>query len=178
MVGEEKMSEIEIVPCTPDQVETLQRISRVTFEDTFSHCTAPDDMAKFLAEAYATETLLEQMANPESFFYFITVDGTAAGYLKLNIGAAQVEQMPDTDMELERLYILPTHKRQGLGSKLMDFALARARELGKTRIWLGVWEGNEAALALYKRNGFEIFGEHTFQVGDDPQIDLLMRRSL
>ncbi len=54
---------------------------------------------------------------------------------------------------------------------MMDFALNRARDLGKNPVWLGVWEHNENAKNFYARNGFTRFSQHTFVLGDDPQTD-------
>jgi ribosomal protein S18 acetylase RimI-like enzyme len=41
-----------------------------------------------------------------------------------------------------------------------------------------VWQQNTRAQAFYKRWKFSIVGEHVFQLGDDPQMDWLMERSL
>jgi ribosomal protein S18 acetylase RimI-like enzyme len=50
----------------------------------------------------------------------------------------------------------PFH-RQGLGSALVQASLQPVYEKwGYTRIALHVFEDNEAAVALYKRNGFEV----------------------
>jgi ribosomal protein S18 acetylase RimI-like enzyme len=164
----------------PDDVRTLQHISRVTFADTFSQITAPDDMKAFLTSAYATDTLTEQIHNPNSRFWFLLADGKIAGYLKLNVGDAQSDpSMKTTDsLEVERLYILPDFKHRGLGTDLMKFSEREAIRLHKSHMWLGVWEGNIPAQKLYESQGFHIVGSHVYQVGSDPQRDLLMRRDV
>ena len=45
-------------------------------------------------------------------------------------------------------------------------------------IWLGVWEKNYRALRFYKKQGFIKFGEHFFIMGQDKQVDYLMRLDL
>ena len=45
-------------------------------------------------------------------------------------------------------------------------------------IWLGVWEKNFRAQKFYAKYGFEKFGSHTFQMGDDPQVDWLLKKKL
>jgi ribosomal-protein-alanine N-acetyltransferase len=47
-------------------------------------------------------------------------------------------------------------RRMGIGSMLLDIALKRCREKGKTRIFLEVRVSNKVAQALYKKKGFEI----------------------
>ena len=77
-------------------------------------------------------------------------------------------------LEIERIYILPAHKRKGLGKKLIHFASQYGKDSGVETIWLGVWEKNEPALHFYKNLGFCITGEHSFMLGQDKQTDYLM----
>lgn len=60
----------------------------------------------------------------------------------------------------------------------MSLAEETARKHNLPVIWLGVWEHNEAAKALYAKKGFIRFSEHTFTVGDDPQTDWLLKKEL
>ncbi|WP_039790739.1 GNAT family acetyltransferase, partial [Paenibacillus riograndensis] len=39
---------------------------------------------------------------------------------------------------------------------------------------LGVWEKNENAIAFYKKMGFVQTGSHSFYMGDEEQIDIIM----
>ena len=50
--------------------------------------------------------------------------------------------------------------------------------MGKTYLWLGVWEKNDKAISFYKKNGFYEFGKHTFIIGEDKQTDFVMRKDL
>ena len=81
-------------------------------------------------------------------------------------------------MEVQRLYILRQYKRNGLGTRFMHTAFDMARAQGKSVIWLGVWEHNDAAIAFYKRMGFVQFGSHDFVLGEDRQTDLLMEAAV
>jgi ribosomal protein S18 acetylase RimI-like enzyme len=44
--------------------------------------------------------------------------------------------------------------------------------------WLGVWEHNPSAIALYERLGFRRFGKHPFELGRRRSTDILMRLEL
>ena len=48
---------------------------------------------------------------------------------------------------------------------------------GSDIVWLGVWEQNPRAISFYRKLGFTEVGEHIFQVGTDPQRDIIMKRS-
>jgi len=167
-----------IKPLTDQDLPQLQAMSRLTFNDTFGAGTPEADMAQFLDEAYSQEQLGRELHTAGSSFYFIYQDQQLAGYLKLNVGAAQSEPIGDDTLEIERIYILPEFKRQGLGKTLFDFAVQQAKTAGKQAIWLGVWEHNLSAQKFYAKLGFAQFSEHVFPVGNDPQRDLLMRKTL
>jgi ribosomal protein S18 acetylase RimI-like enzyme len=107
------------------------------------------------------------------------VDEAIAGYLKLNIGHAQSEDMGDNSLEIERIYVCKTFQRRGLGRVFVDEAVLVAAGLAKSKVWLGVWEHNENAIAFYQKMGFNLTGtSHDFYLGTDRQTDLLMARNL
>lgn len=159
---------------TQDDVTTLRELSIRTYSDTFAQYNDPQDLEDYLAAAYNTEKLILEIDNVESEFYFIYVGNQLAGYIKLNIGAAQTEPVNENGLEIERIYIECAFKSQGLGKQLYAKALERAKALGKTSIWLGVWEHNSPALQFYKGLGFTRVGEHSFFMGKDEQLDYLM----
>ena len=54
--------------------------------------------------------------------------------------------------------LVKSHRGQGLGTKLLSSALAKAKEFGLEKVELTVYTTNTAAIALYKKLGFEIEG--------------------
>jgi ribosomal protein S18 acetylase RimI-like enzyme len=60
----------------------------------------------------------------------------------------------------------------------MRACVDEARQAGHQTIWLGVWERNGRARAFYRKWDFRAVGEHVFQVGSDPQTDILMERAV
>jgi len=67
---------------------------------------------------------------------------------------------------------------KGIGQRLMAACFEYARNGAYDVMWLGVWEFNPRAQRFYEKNGFRIVGRHTFQLGSDPQTDLLMQKEL
>lgn len=169
---------IEIKQINETSLTLLEEISRETYFDTFAADNTEKDMKDYLDYAYAPEKLRAELNNPESEFYFIHTDGKLAGYLKLNYGSAQTEPIDPQGLEIERIYVRLNFKRQGLGNQLFQKAVARAGELNKHSIWLGVWENNQPALNFYKKIGFKRVGQHSFFMGDDEQTDYLMQKIL
>lgn len=163
---------------TASEVKELQAISRETFKATFAPFTAPADMARFLKEDYASDKLKREIINPNSRFFFLRVNGKIAGYLKVNVRDAQTEHLRPNSFELERIYLRRQYQGQGLGLALLKYAEKLARQGGFAYLWLGVYEKNYRAQKFYKADGFKRVGQHTFQVGSDPQTDYLLLKKL
>ena len=119
-----------------------------------------------------------QLETPGTSFWFLYADVGLAGYVKLNTDDAQTEDMGRSTLEIERIYVAASYQGQGLGGYLIEQAVEIAREMGKHRIWLGVWEHNTRAISFYEAHGFNRCGTHDFYLGDDRQTDIIMQRNL
>ncbi len=86
--------------------------------------------------------------------------------------------MGNESLEVERIYIKSSFQKHGLGKYLLNNAIEIAIEHNKKNIWLGVWEKNENAIAFYKKLGFVQAGSHSFYMGDDEQVNLIMIKTL
>lgn len=156
----------------------LQEVGIETYRDTFKDHNSPEIMTAYLDKAFDLKQLEKELTNPSSEFYLIYSNEEPAGYLKVNVDDAQTEAMGADSLEVERLYIRRKFHKQGLGKHLMNKAIEIATERGKTKIWLGVWENNENALAFYTKLGFVQTGAHSFYMGDDEQLDYIMTKTL
>lgn len=169
---------IHMKKCTAEDVQILQEIGYETFNETFSHQNKPENMKAYLDSAFTIEQLEKELSNPFSQFFFVQVHDEVAGYLKVNINDAQSEEMGKDTLEVERIYIRSKFQKQGLGKHLLQKAIDIAHECHKKKIWLGVWEKNENAIAFYKKMGFVQTDVHTFYMGDEEQTDWVMTKKL
>ncbi|TWT01899.1 GNAT family N-acetyltransferase [Planomicrobium sp. CPCC 101079] len=169
---------IKIKECTLEDLRELQAISIVTFTETFKDQNSPEHLNAYLDKAYNLEQLERELANPSSQFFFVYSDQEVAGYLKVNTRDAQSEAMGDDSLEVERIYVKKKFHKQGLGKLLLAKAMETAMEQDKKEIWLGVWEENENAITFYQKKGFVQTGSHSFYMGDDEQVDLIMTKTL
>lgn len=172
------MMHYTIKKCTADDLKVLRDIAEQTYDDTFRPFNTAENMEAYLKSAFKTEKVQEELMNKNSSFYLLTVDNELAGYLKTNIYEAQTEINDPKALEIERIYILKSFHSKGLGGLLLDYAVQLAKGLGKSYVWLGVWEKNEKAIAFYVRNGFYRISQHSFFMGDDEQVDYIMRKEL
>lgn len=164
--------------CTIEDLEILREISVETFKDTFEDQNSPENMKTYLDRAFSLKQLEKEIFNDCSEFYFIIMNEDIAGYLKLNTNEAQSETMGNDSLEVERIYVRRKFHKQGLGKSLINKAIDIAREQSKEKIWLGVWEKNENAIAFYEKMGFVQAGAHSFYMGDEEQIDIIMTKVL
>ncbi|MFJ7666927.1 GNAT family N-acetyltransferase [Lysinibacillus sp. NPDC097195] len=169
---------VKIIKCKMEDVHVLQEISIETFNDTFSNQNSPENMKTYLDRAFTIEQLESELANRSSQFYFILYDKEVAGYLKVNVDDSQSETMGDDFLEIERIYIRNKFQRKGLGKYLIDKAIDIAGEQNKKNIWLGVWEKNDNAICFYEKIGFVQTGAHSFYMGDEEQMDIIMTKKL
>lgn len=166
----------QIKKVSTDELEELRRLSVETFSDTFTEQNNEIQMKAYLEKAFNTDQLRSELSNPESFFYFVKEEDKTLGYLKLNTKTAQTDQVLDSSLEIERIYLTQEAQGKGIGKLLMDFSIAEAKRRNLLCLWLGVWEKNEKAIAFYKSYGFGVFADHPFKLGDESQKDLLMKR--
>ena len=161
-----------------EDAELLAELGAQTFAETFTEDNTPEDMAAYLAASFSLEKLRAELTDPLSIFFVAEVDGHAAGYAKLHSGKALEGVEAQKPIELVRLYVSRKWLGRGVGQALMRRCLGVARGSGFQTIWLGVWERNSRAIAFYRKWNFGEVGEHIFQLGSDPQRDILMQRAI
>ena len=172
------MKHLSFKKVSPAEVEILKKISITTYREQFEKDNNPEDFQLYLGNAFSRSTLLDEINNPESVFYFVFSEKKLAGYLKLNSGNAQTEIRKSDTMELERIYLYREFQGQKLGKQMIEKALDEARNANCSYLWLGVWEHNHRAIKFYKDLGFTSFSSHSFFMGTDEQTDILMKLKL
>jgi ribosomal protein S18 acetylase RimI-like enzyme len=81
-------------------------------------------------------------------------NGILVGYLMCQrIGRSTLE-MAYKWGHISDLYVKRTHRRQGIGRKLLQTALEYLKSVGNEHVRLAVWQGNEGAIKLYRELGF------------------------
>ena len=171
-------SNVTIKQAQITDITQLQAISTLTFVESFEKENSPENMATYLAEHFSTNQLALELSNPNSSFYFAEENEQIVGYLKINVETAQTEKKFQNALEIERIYVKKAVQGKQIGQQLLEKAINIARNKKYAFIWLGVWENNKQAITFYEKNGFEVFDQHLFVLGEDQQRDLLMKRPL
>lgn len=163
-----------------NDAQMLSALAYTTFWDAFaSHPkNAPEDMRHYMRQAFSEEQIALELADGNTFFLIAELDEKAAGYAKVVRDATEEGITAERPIELARLYSHQEYLGKGVGQNLMNACVEFAQETHHDVIWLGVWEYNPRAMAFYEKNGFRAVGKHIFQLGSDPQTDLLMQRDV
>ena len=172
--------DVKIISANLSDAERLAELARKTFWDAFHEhpANSPEDMAAYMDSAFSLDQIAGELSQPDNVYLIAETDGEPAGYARLITGRHEDGITAARPIELNRLY---THQRflgSGIGQMLLDKCMEFASANGHDVIWLGVWEHNPRAKRFYEKNGFTYAGTHIFQLGSDPQTDLLMQRSV
>lgn len=169
---------INLRSCTIKDAEALVSLGIRTFRDTFDEYNSPEDMMAYINKAFTLRKLKEELTEERSLFFLAEADEEPVGYARVRDGELPKEMEGLKALELQRLYVDKKYIGKRVGFLLMNECLNYAKEHGYTTLWLGVWESNHRALQFYKNWGFEKFGQHIFQLGDDSQTDFLLKKTL
>jgi GNAT superfamily N-acetyltransferase len=174
------MSEIIIRQAVVEDAEMLRDLAYTTFWDAFHDHpkNAPHDLADYMQKAFSSAQVTAELSDPDNIFLIAEIEGQTAGYAKLIRSSTEHGITAARPIELSRLYSHQQFLGKGVGQTLMEACFERARTEGSDIMWLGVWEYNPRAQRFYEKNGFRQVGKHTFQLGSDPQTDLLMQRDI
>ena len=165
----------KVLPC---DVEVLRELSIASFRETYDAHNTKVDMELHNDKHFNLRQLLGEIEDKGNWFFIAEVDNIPAGYIKLRTSERPASLQGLKHIELERIYALKRFQGAGLGKLLLHKCIDTGIKNGYEVLWLGVWKQNEKAIAFYTKQGFTIFGEHTFILGQDQQSDWLMKKAL
>ena len=102
----------------------------------------------------AEQFLAERFRNQDSSIFLALDDGVGVGFTQLYPSFSSVSMQ--RIWILNDLFVLASHRRQGIAKQLMQAAAAYARETGAIRLALATQKQNIAAQALYKSLGYQL----------------------
>lgn len=160
-------------------VESLARVRRIlsrTGVQVIRLAALSDDALRVIHEYYEaidvvvrdTPAEIEQMiAGEASGVWLAHLDGAVAGCVAL-------KDLPVFPLagECKRLYVRPGARGRGVAEKLLDAQEEFARAQGLQWIYLDTYDGLKAAIALYRKRGYEECARYN----DNPQATVFLRK--
>jgi GNAT superfamily N-acetyltransferase len=169
---------IRIRRAKEDDALALSVLAERTFRAAFSASNTAANMHLHCSGSYGQALQLAEIRDSSLETWIAESDSRLVAYVQLRLDAVSPMISSERPVEIQRFYVDASRHGTGLAHQLMAHVLARAKAVGAAVLWLGVWERNPRALAFYRKWGFDLGGEHTFKLGDDPQRDLIMRRDV
>lgn len=152
-------------------------VGSATFLESYALVLRGEDIVRHCAKAHAPETYAAWISDPSCAVWVAEAGmGVVVGYAVLT-----PPDLPDAqpgDLELRRIYVLAPFKGMGGGRAFVEAVSDEARRRRASRLTLGMYGGNHAALAFYTRMGFATIGTRTFRVGDQVCDDLVLGKNL
>jgi putative acetyltransferase len=97
------------------------------------------------------DTLYEAYDTEKAIYYVIEKEGEIFG----GAGIKQLDNFEGNVCELQKMYFLPEARGVGLGSKMMETCLQKAKEFGFEQCYLETLPYMEDARKLYRKAGFK-----------------------
>jgi len=165
---------INIRPATVADAPDIAEIHIRSWEAAYKDIIPAD----YMQEKFAIRPArwLQTLAEESDTHYVIQAEGNAAGFL--TIAPHKDDDLDDTFYELWGLYLHPQYFRRGLGTKAMDFAINKARELGKKTLTVWVFADNINSIKFYEKCGFTADGKTDIIEYGKPLKGIRMRRPL
>jgi ribosomal-protein-alanine N-acetyltransferase len=134
-------------------VDDVAAIERAVFKDPWSRRSFAD------------------LVDQKNVIFLVATDGAAvSGYA--------IVLLAGDESELANLAVARLAQRQGVGNRLLQESLRRARGRGCRRMFLEVRESNAAAIALYEREGFDAIGRRARYYARPIEDAIVMTRRL
>jgi ribosomal protein S18 acetylase RimI-like enzyme len=116
------------------------------FLQSYGHDSEPEDLARFL----------EQMLQESWVLFFVAVDTSNkfVGFAGCTLTYSAVSQA--TAITINDMFVAPDARQRGVGTALCGAIESHARHNRFAKIFLETAPDAEAAIALYKKVGFEI----------------------
>jgi len=162
---------ITLQTATPSDAGDIASFLSAAWAVAYGSLLTPDALSAVARAWHHPDGLRRQMSDPRVAFLLAR---TGAGAL---VGVATVKQSDDArTVSVLRLYVLREYQGQGIGTQLLNRALAAFP--GAQRIELQVAEGNPAGLSFWTKRGFRACGHDEARIGDITLALISMERTI
>lgn len=153
-------------------IETIAQLAHKIWNQHYVPIIGQQQVDYMLDRFQDVEAISNQINNGYDYF-IIHHKHKPCGYLAL------VSNSNDKKLMISKIYVDSDFRGLGLGSKLMDFTIKRAKQDGLRSIWLTVNKNNTKSIEWYKSKGFLIKEKIEMDIGngfimDDYLMEMLL----
>jgi len=143
-------------------IPVIKEIAEKAWRPTYDHILTEQQTLYMLDLMYNSQTLENQIKGNIAFF-MVYLGQETVGYFAIEI-------LNEQKVKLHKLYLDPTQKQKGLGSKIIQYIKDWALSNQSNRIILNV-NKNNSAVQFYLKMGFKINEELILDIGEGYVMD-------
>ena len=151
--------DIRIEPLTESDVDALAALAREIWYAHYPALITAAQIEYMLGQRYRPAILRSELARPGIRWDKLMIGPAMAGF-------SSYFPVPSArEMKLDKLYVHPRRQRRGYGGLMIERACEAGRAESCQRLVLAVNKQNAAAIAAYRKHGFEIADAITQDIG-------------
>jgi ribosomal protein S18 acetylase RimI-like enzyme len=151
----------------------LSSLAADLFHQAYAGSMPAGALKSYIAEDFGINQQRAELLDPNITTFLVEIENEWVGYAQLRLKPIPVAIDIAITAELWRIYVDRSCHGLGVGRELLCRVGEIAREMSHDKIWLGVWEENQKAIAFYKKLGFSEVGQKVFHLGGEVQNDLV-----
>lgn len=160
------MSQIIIAEAARTHASYITAIGRTTFLKSFGHLFKKrDELFGYLDYIFNEDKIARSLQKEDNIYLLAWKDNEVIGFAKLKKHSLNDHFETVSQVELQKLYVLPSYQSMGAGQSLMNRVKSIIRELSPDYIWLDAQIGNGKAIKFYEENGFKKMDTNLFLIG-------------
>lgn len=152
-----------------EDVDPIKRVLGETWAATYADCLSRSTIELVTTHWHHPDLLRSQIEEPSGFFAVAKEDGRIVGLITAVATSGETLHLP-------RLYVHPAYQGCGIGTRLLNAAIAAYPEA--TLIRLAVEEHNAKGHAYWRGQGFVDTGKGIEEVGTDRVSVIAMERRI
>lgn len=157
---------MQIITADLSHAAMISSIGKKAFRDTFGHLFhSKTELTEYLEFTYDPVKLTRSLRKDGNIYLLAFWNDTAAGFAKVKEFSLNPQIESVSQMELQKIYVLPEYHGLGIGQALMNEVLKLSRTINPDYIWLDTYITNEKAIRFYEKNGFTKCGKYFFTIG-------------
>ena len=162
-----------IAPLQPAEINVLIALAHHIWHAHYPPIIGLAQTRYMLAQRYTPDVIQRELERNDLWWDTVSLDGEMIGF-----ASSFVAEDPGA-VKLDKLYIHPAQQRRGHGGLLLAHTCRRASRLGLERVVLAVNKHNSAAIAAYRKHGFDIVDTVVKEIGGGFVMDdYIMARAL
>lgn len=160
------MTQIIITEAVRSHARYIAAIGRTTFLKSFGHLfKRRDELFGYLDYIYNEDKIARSLQKEDNIYLIAWKEDMAIGFAKLKKHSLNDYFETVSQVELQKLYVLPSYQSIGAGQALMNRVRCITRGLSPDYVWLNAQIGNGKAIKFYEENGFKKMDSSFFLIG-------------